>query len=207
MIALDFRVRIRLRGIRTHVDCCIFFSWRRGVQLDVAVYEVAVRACTRSGDIARAIFLLKDASKRGMPIPPYCIACIMRAVINDEITGWQHALSLYGAFLKLMLSQGQSAMEPGLGTNEGELERKHRGDVTPRAMERMQWLSEFGPQLEEVCQAALEACTKGGQWQRALEVLNTLRAGGSRGQLSRIAYDKAIDACGKAGAWEMVRLG
>lgn len=44
------------------------------------------------------------------------------------------------------------------------------------------------------------------QWERALEILSILRAGGGGAELSKAAYDEAIEVCGKGRAWDMVLL-
>ena len=136
---------------------------------------------------------------------PTAVAAVMRAA------GWQQALALYDAFVELAAGQAQtrSASEGPLGGVVGDSLSDAGGDLPPppqRGQARqLHLLSEVAPGGEDVCQAALEACAKGGKWEIALEILNVLRAGGG-GELSREAYDKAIEVCGDAKAWDMVLL-
>lgn len=126
--------------------------------------------------------------------------------------GWQQAIAIYEAFVELATRQAQtrSASEGGpTGGAEGSLGNAGEGDLPgPRRGQARQLhlLSEVAPGWEGVCQAALDACAKGGKWETALEVLNVLRAGGGGTELSREAYDKAIEVCGDAKAWDMVLL-
>lgn len=168
------------------------------------MYGAAVRACARSGGTGRAIFLVKDALKRGTPLLPADIADVMRTVTN-QAAGWQPALALYDAFLEIIMGQAQerSASE----TEDGDSTDDADDGAAPLSGQRwrLHLLPEVAPGWEDVCQAALEACTRAGEWERALDVLNILRAGGGGAELSREAYDEAIDVCGKGSAWDMVR--
>lgn len=172
------------------------------------MYGAAVRACARGGGTEQALFLLKDATKRGTPLPPADIADTMRAV-SEEADGWQQALDLYEVFLQVGAEQAQEriaseASQGGLGLLD-DADDQLPGPLS-RQRRPLHLLSEISPGWEDVCQAALEACTRGGQWKMALEILNVLRAGGDGPELSREAYDEAIDVCGNGGAWDMVRL-
>ena len=144
------------------------------------MYGAAVRACALNGDTGRALFLLKDATKRGVPLAPKAVAAVMRAA------GWPQALAIYNAFVELAVGQAQtrsaSRGATTLGGVVGDSLGNAGGDVhapVPRGQARqLHLLSEVAPGWEGVCQAALEACAKGGKWESALEVLNVLRAGG-----------------------------
>lgn len=171
------------------------------------MYGAAVRACALNGDTGRALFLLKDATKRGVPLVSTTVAAVMRAA------GWQQALAIYDAFVELAAGQAQtrSASEgTALGGVVGDSLGHAGGDLhapVPRGQARqLHLLSEVAPGWQGVCQAALEACAKGGKWESALEVLNVLRAGGGGAELSKEVYDKAIEVCGDAKAWDMVLL-
>lgn len=168
----------------------------------MVAYEAAVKACACSGGITRAIFLLKDASKRGMPVRPTAVAETISAVTKRRRSCWQQALSLYDAFVQLVVDQEQ---EPASQRGNGA-DALNGTDSLPSAVRRLHRLSESGSLLEEVCHAALAACAAGGQWERAREVLDTMRAGRTGGKLSTAAYDKTIDVCGQARAWDMVNL-
>lgn len=171
------------------------------------MYGAAVRACALSGDTGRALFLLKNATKRGLPLLPTTVAAMMRAA------GWQQALAIYDTFVDLAAGQAQTRSSPE-GTTLGGVVGGSLGDAgrdlpapSPRGQARqLHLLSEVAPGWESVCQAALEACAKGGKWESALEILNVLRAGGGGAELSREAYDQAIKVCGDAKAWDMVLL-
>lgn len=173
--------------------------------MSASIYGAAFQACVYGGDTGRAIFLLKDASKRGMSVPPATVANTMRVVSKQE-SGWNHALSLYYAFLEHTVGQGQAGMVPNTGQGGvdslGNAKDSYEGIL--RMRQRLQKISEAGPGLTIVCQAALESCVIGGQWERALEILGTLRAGGGGAQLSREAYGKAIEVCGRCCAWDTV---
>lgn len=126
--------------------------------------------------------------------------------------GWQQALTIYEAFVELAAGQAQtrSASEGGSPSGVGGSLGDAGGDDLPgcpRGQARqLHLLSEVAPGWKGVCQAALEACAKGGKWETALEILNVLRAGGGGAELSMEAYDKAIEVCGDAKAWDMVLL-
>lgn len=183
----------------------LLFLLRRGVEINAAVYQAAVKACACSGGMTRAIFLMKDAMKRGTPVTPAAVAETIIAVIKQGRGSWQQALSLYEAFVELVVGQGRQVRAAGPISTPGEgVGSLNSVDSLPGAARRIHMLSESASALEEVCQAALEACCVGGQCERAVEVLNTLRAGGLGGQRSMAAYEKAIVLCGKGRAWEKV---
>ena len=48
--------------------------------------------------------------------------------------------------------------------------------------------------------AAISACEKGGQWQRAMCVLDDMLKAGVTGNV--ISLNAAISACGKGGQWQ-----
>ncbi|CAM9769718.1 unnamed protein product [Scytosiphon promiscuus] len=192
----------------------------RGLKNDRSVYSAAVLACARSGDTGRALFLLKDASKRGVTLLPEDVAGIMRAVSRQGI-GWRQALALYQGFLELAVEQAQAktstkggvdATLSSLDTTNDSNDNNDRdvGDDVPTPLvglgQQLHLLSEVTPGWQDVCQAALEACTRGGQWERALEVLSILRAGGGGAELSQENYNQAIEVCGNGRAWDMVLL-
>lgn len=199
---------INLRTVFNHTDPrrAAVSSNLRGFDITRDVYGAAVRACALSGGTGRALFLLKDATRRGVPLLPAAVAAVMRAA------GWQQALAIYDAFVELAAAQAQtrSASEDTLGGGVGDSLGDTGGDLPsppPGGQARqLHLLSEVAPGWEGVCQAALEVCAKGGKWESALEILNVLRAGGGGAELSREAYDKAIEVCGDAKAWDMVLL-
>lgn len=147
---------------------------------------------------------MKDALKRSIPLLPADIADVMRTV-TTQAAGWKQALALYDAFLEILVGQAQerSASETGGGGSSDDADDR----AAPLSGQRrpLHLLPEVAPGWEDVCQAALEACTRAGDWERALEVLNILRAGGGGAELSGEAYDEAIEVCGKGCAWDMVR--
>lgn len=162
----------------------------------------AILACARSGDTGRALFLLRNAAKRGVPLLSVDVARAMR-VICKQGTGWRQALALYEGFLELALGQVQATTSTLEETQAGH------ADVVPVPLlgqrQQLLVLKDVAPGWEDVCQAALEACNNGGQWEAALKVLSVLRAGGG-GELSEAAYTEAIEVCGNGRAWDMVLL-
>eukprot|EP00903_Cladosiphon_okamuranus_P010313 g9760.t1 len=179
----------------------------RGIELNAELYGAGMRACARSGDTGRALFLMNEASKRGARLLPADIAGTMR-IFSKQAAGWRHALTLYEAFLELSLQQARRFSETG-DDGAGSLPDDTTNDAGPLLGQRRNLhllLSEIAPGWEVVCQAALEACTSGGQWERALDILSDLRAGGDGTNLSKAAYDEAIEVCGNGKAWDMVLL-
>lgn len=185
------------------------------------MYSAAILACLRSGDTGRALFLLKDASKRGVSLLPEDVADTMRTV-SKQGTGWRQALALYEGFLELAVEEAQAkgstkgvevdAVGPSLDITDecDDNSKQNVDDDVPSPLDglgrQLYLLSEVAPGWEDVCQAALEACTRGGQWERALEVLSILRAGGGGAELSQENYNQAIEVCGNGRAWDMVLL-
>ena len=180
----------------------------RGLELNADLYGAGVRACACNGDTGRALFLMKEASKRGAPLLPADIAGTMR-IVSKQATGWRQALALYEGFLELALEKARRAAEisdfDGAGSFPGDTTNGADGPLLGQGR-NLHLLSEIAPGWETVCQAALEACTSGGQWERALDVLGVLRAGGGGTELSKAAYDEAIEVCGNGRAWDMVLL-
>lgn len=180
----------------------------RGLKLNADLYGAAVRACARGGDAGRALFLLNEASKRGAPLLPADLAGTMR-IVSKQAAGWRQALSLYEGFLEVTLEQARRASETSDVDGAGSFPDDTTNDVPsplPGQGRNLHLLSEIAPGWEAVCQAALEACTSGGQWERALDILGVLRAGGNGTELSKAAYDEAIEVCGNGRAWDMVLL-
>lgn len=182
----------------------------RGVKLNGDLYIAAIKACAGNGDTGRALFLLREAAKGGTPVLPADIADTMRT-LTKQAAGWKQALALYEGFLELALEQAKSASEAGDQHVEIDgVDSFHAAtnDDIPGALlgqaRHLHLLSETLPGWEAVCQAALEACTSGGQWERALDVLSVLRAGGELN--CQVAYDEAIEVCGNGKAWDMVLL-
>lgn len=182
----------------------------RGVEIDRAVYTAAVRTCARSGETGRTLFLMKDAARRGMGLLPADTAAAMRT-LTKQSAGWSQALAVYDVFLELAAGRAQAKSKLETSSDVTNLMGDAASDDLSGPFLGQGWqlrlLSEVTPGWEDVCQAALEACTKGEQWERALEVLNVLRAGGGGAELSREAYDKAIEVCGNGCAWDMVSCG
>lgn len=181
----------------------------RGLKLNADLYLAAIKSCTGNGDTGRALFLLREAAKRGMPVLPCHIADTMRTVVSKQAAGWKLALDLYEGFLELALEQAKRTSEAS-EQRVDDMDSFHDAteDDTPGALlgqaRHLHLLSEILPGWETVCQAALEACTSGGQWERALDVLSVLRAGGELD--CPVAYDEAIEVCGNGEAWDMVLL-
>ncbi len=185
----------------------------RGLKLSAALYLAAIKSCTGNGDTGRALFLLREAAKRGTPVLPTDIADTMRTLtLSKQASGWKQALALYEGFLELALEEAKSASEANeqrFGVDD-DVNSFHDAteDGIPGALlgqaRHLHLLSEILPGWETVCQAALEACTSGGQWERALDILSVLRAGGELD--CQVAYDEAIEVCGNGEAWDMVLL-
>lgn len=151
---------------------------------------------------------MNEASKRGARLLPADIAGTMR-IVSKRATGWKNALTLYEGFLELALEQARRVSETsnvdGAGSFPDDTTNTAAGPLLGQGI-NLHLLSEIAPGWEAVCQAALEACTSGGQWERALDVLGVLRAGGDGTELSKAAYDEAIEVCGNGKAWDMVLL-
>lgn len=139
---------------------------------------------------------------------PADIASTMR-VVSKQAAGWKQALALYEGFLELALEQARRASKTsdvdGAGSSPNDTINDVPGPLLGQGR-NLHLLSEVSPGWEAVCQAALEACTSGGQWERALDILGVLRAGGGGTELSKAAYDEAIEVCGNGKAWDMVLL-
>lgn len=178
----------------------------RGLELNADLYGAGVRACACNGDTGRALFLLKEASKRGSPLLPAHIAGTMR-IVSKQATGWRQALALYEGFLEVALEKARRASETSDDDGAGSFPDDSTNDAAAGPeLGHLYLLPEIAPGWEAVCQAALEACTSGGQWERALDILGVLRAGGDGTELSKAAYDEAIEVCGNGRAWDMVLL-
>lgn len=147
---------------------------------------------------------MKEATKRGAKLPPADIASTMR-IVSKQASGWRNALVLYEGFLEIALEDARSASETSENGGTGSLPDDTTGPL-PGQGRNLHLLSEIAPGWEAVCQAALEACTSGGQWERALDILGVLRAGGDGTELSKASYDEAIEVCGNGRAWDMVLL-
>ena len=183
-------------------------SYLRGTELNADLYGAGVRACACNGDTGRALFLLKEASRRGAPLLPADIAGTMR-IVSKQTTGWRQALALYEGFLEMALEEARHASKRSNADGSSSVPEDATNDAAGPLMEQgrnLRLLSEVAPGWEAVCQAALEACTSGGQWERALSILGVLRAGGDGTELSKAAYDEAIEVCGNGRAWDMVLL-
>lgn len=176
----------------------------RGLENTKSEYVTAILACARSGDTGRALFLLRNAAKRGVPLLSVDVASAMRVVCKQG-TGWRQALALYEGFLELALGQAQATISPLDETQPGHADAQVPVPLLGHR-QQLHLLKEVAPGWEDVCQAALEACNSGGQWEAALKVLSVLRAGGGGAELSEAAYTEAIEVCGNGKAWDMVLL-
>lgn len=123
-------------------------------------------------------------------------------IVSKQAAGWRQALALYEGFLELA---SETSDVGGAGSFPDDAINGVAGPLLGQGR-NLHLLSEIAPGWEAVCQAALEACTSGGQWERALDILGVLRAGGGGTELSRAAYDEAIEVCGNGRAWDMVLL-
>lgn len=105
-----------------------------------------------------------------MPLPAADIADTMRAVAKHR-AGWRQALAIYEGFLEIGLAQARSASkdkQQGVGVDGlRPSDDSTNGDDVPGPLlgqgQLLHLLSEITPGWETVCQAALEACTSGGQ--------------------------------------------
>lgn len=187
----------------------------RGLDVNSPVYTAIVLACASGGEAARVLFLVKEAAKRGTPLLPSDIASAMRKLMvmpgSQAQSEWSQALALHDLFFEIAADllaqttdQSDSLEEapPPLRVSDNKDLRVELQGWTPR---RLQLLSGAVPGWEEVCQAALEACRRGGDWGKALAIFNILRVGGGGVELSEKAYEEVIVTCGGGGAWDMVR--
>lgn len=189
----------------------------RGLDINSPVYTAIVLACASGGEAGRALFLVKEAAKRGTPLLPSDVASAMRKLMmmsgSRAQSEWSQALALHDLFFEIaadLLAQTTDQSD-SLGEASPPLRDSDSKDLrvellgwTPR---RLQLLSGTVPGWEEVCQAALEACRKGGDWGKALAIFNILRMGGDGVEPSEKAYEEVIATCGGGGAWDMVSCG
>ena len=80
------------------------------------------------------------------------------------------------------------------GIDEAHLWRKALGLLKQMKEERI-WPDEYS------YSAAISACGSGGRFQEALDLIKTMRAGGSKLRPNKIAYTGAISACARSGEW------
>lgn len=139
----------------------------------------------------------------------------MVRAMTQEGPGWQQALDFYELFLQLSVELGQefflSKVAQGLDGHtdyaiDGVGSFDDEGDDLLSSLEdnKRKLPVHLPSGFEHVCQAALEACTVGGKWEKALEILDVLRTDGGEAKLSSEAYNEAIQACGNGDAWKTV---
>eukprot|EP00438_Fugacium_kawagutii_P035107 Skav206858 [mRNA] locus=scaffold1667:277459:282949:- [translate_table: standard] len=171
------------------VQC--FTKWRRLVRPNVVTFTATLGACRCNWQLAGSIFqAMRDAEIR-VNVIAFNTATGIKAMVRQ--TPRVSAVPLPSP--KLRALRWRSSMpchggrrEQGLGGTGGG---KSDGEIGGEAM----------VQPDLICfTSAISSCEKGGQWQRALSLLDDLQF--LQLQLDVVCFSAIISACQKAGEWQ-----
>ena len=185
--SLDLLRRLREEGSRYESGCYAEAmkacrkngQWRVALQLhkelrehappDMFTTSNAIAACEPAGQWRRALAILREQ-------PDANAICVNAAISTCAKAGrWREALEL--------LEQLEAALPPPEASAEGRERRRRPGDWKRRAL---------GPTVRSYT-AAMTACTRGGEWQRALQLWERMEV--HRLHPDGAAYNAAVAAC------------
>ncbi|CAK0868361.1 unnamed protein product [Prorocentrum cordatum] len=184
-------------------------------------YSAGISACEKGEQWLQALWLLGKA--REIKLEPNIISYSAAISACEKSGKWQQALSLFGELREARLDPDVVSFGAAISACEkgGQWQRalvllgvlrETQVDLDTRSLEplgqALALLRELrGLRLEPSvvsCNAAISACEKCGQWQRALVLLG--EAEETSAEPDVLSYNAAISACDKGGKWQFAWL-
>ncbi|CAN0182021.1 unnamed protein product, partial [Ectocarpus sp. 12 AP-2014] len=192
-----------------------------GVPAGLVAHNAAIGACDKAGECSLVLSVLKDMRSAG--IRPDAISYAGAISSCDKAGEWRLTLGLYDQMVADMAADASASS----ADSEAEAHQRSRGKSGVSS--RTEGVS-MGPGLllppPRATVAALTACARGGQWEKAVGILRDVqnnsggvevdrtgsgdrssRGGGSGvwtyfGQSSSLAFNAALVACAKGAEME-----
>jgi pentatricopeptide repeat protein len=169
---------------------------KKGIMLDTIVYNMAISACAKERQWAKALALLAEMPGKGIAQSVYSYSSAISAC--EKGRQWEMALEL----LAEMPGKG---ITPNTITYNSAISACEKGGQWEKALELLAEMPGKGIVPNAITyNSAISACEKGRQWEKALELLAEMRerrCGKGAGH-DTITYNSAINACARERQWE-----
>jgi len=181
------------KGDATGAERLVVLMCRKEVEPDVVTLGVAVHACAKAGDMARAEAIFEKIVSRGRTQPD---AIGYNALINAAVKAGDTVRAEH--WLSTMLTSG---VAPSVVSYTTVLHAHARAGNIEKAEEGLERMLQDGIDANVVSYSALiHACVKAGDVERAEKWFNIMRDRGI--QANTVSYSVLLNVCAKAGDFQ-----